>query len=203
MWECSKSILRRLSDSRFATRYFVGYGIDIGCGPDCLDQYYDLFPLMTHCDAWDLEDGDAQYMIGQRAESFDFVHSSHCLEHLTDPFEALWRWYDLLKPGGHMVVVVPDFHLYEHGQWPSRYNPDHKFAFTLKSLEGNDHITEVLFLLRCLPETAQVLKVELLDATYRPTYKDIDQTLTPVGECAIEFIVRKEDQSQNATTSGD
>jgi hypothetical protein len=30
MYECSKASMRRLRDSRFASRYFFGNGIDIG-----------------------------------------------------------------------------------------------------------------------------------------------------------------------------
>ena len=30
MFETSKAVMRRIHDNRFATRYFVGKGIDIG-----------------------------------------------------------------------------------------------------------------------------------------------------------------------------
>ena len=49
MHETSKSIFHRLHDSRYATRYFVGDGIDIGSGPDPLSQYYEFFPQMKSC----------------------------------------------------------------------------------------------------------------------------------------------------------
>jgi len=49
----------------------------------------------------------------------------------------------------------------------------------------------VLDLLRTLGNAAQVLKVELLDATFRYGLPRFDQTLTPVGESAIEFVLRK------------
>jgi hypothetical protein len=38
---------------------------------------------------------------------------------------------------------------------------------------------------------AEPLKVELLDATFRYDLPRFDQTLTPVGESAIEFVIRK------------
>jgi len=62
MNETSKSIFRRLADSRFATRYSVGSGIDIGAGKDSLGNYGELFPRMQGCLAWDLQHGDAQLM---------------------------------------------------------------------------------------------------------------------------------------------
>jgi hypothetical protein len=46
MHESSKSIFGKIRDSRYATRYIVGDGIDIGAGPDSIAQYYELFPLM-------------------------------------------------------------------------------------------------------------------------------------------------------------
>ena len=51
MHETSKALLRRLHDSRYATRYFAGHGIDIGAGPDTLAQYAEQFPLMRSCRA--------------------------------------------------------------------------------------------------------------------------------------------------------
>jgi len=52
MYELSKSIQRRLHDSNFVTRYFVGAGIDIGAGNDSLAQYRELFPLITSVRGW-------------------------------------------------------------------------------------------------------------------------------------------------------
>jgi hypothetical protein len=89
MHETSKALQRRLHDSRFATRWFVGEGLDVGSGPDPLGQYREMFPLMRSCRAWDVAQGDAQKLEGGADASLDFVHSSHCLEHLHDCEEAL------------------------------------------------------------------------------------------------------------------
>ena len=80
---------------------------------------------------WDWEDGDAQYLSGVRDNSVDFIVSSHCLEHLVDPLEGLRNWIRVLKPGGHLIVTIPDEDLYEQGQWPSNNNLDHKHTFTV------------------------------------------------------------------------
>jgi SAM-dependent methyltransferase len=130
MNEAGKAAMRRLHDSRFATRYFVGDGIDIGAGKDALGLYFELYPQMRSCRAWDKPDGDAQRMEGVPDARFDFVHSSHCLEHMREPAEALRNWLRILKPGGHLVVTVPDEDLYEQGVWPSTFNRDHKWTFT-------------------------------------------------------------------------
>jgi hypothetical protein len=77
MQELSKSIQRRLNDSNFVARYFVGEGIDIGAGPDPLNLYVELFPLITSVRDWDVKDGDAELMTGCDNARYDFVHSSH------------------------------------------------------------------------------------------------------------------------------
>lgn len=192
MKECSKSIARRLRDSRFATRYFVGTGIDIGGKPDPLDLYRELFPAITSLRTWDIEDGDAQLLAGVADETFDFVFSSHCLEHLHKPADGLRNWFRVLKPGGHLIVTIPDEDLYEQGVWPSTHNRDHKASFTLmKSKSWSPVSINVLDILQRLGAAADVRKIELIDEGFRQNLPRFDQTLTPVAECAIELIVRK------------
>lgn len=41
-------------------------------------------------------------------ESQDFVYASHVLEHLVDYRKALREWYRVLKPGGKLLLLVPD-----------------------------------------------------------------------------------------------
>jgi SAM-dependent methyltransferase len=185
MNETSKSILRRVHDQRFATRYFVGRGIDVGAGSDSLAKYQSLFPLCTGIDSWDKAQGDAQPLAGVPNDSYDFLHSSHCLEHLIDPAYALSRWAYIVRPGGHLVVMVPDWTLYEHELWPSQHNSDHKHSFTLD--QGWE--PRATFLPNIIPNTVDILKLELLDATFMPQVAG-DQTLG-IGECAIEIILRK------------
>jgi SAM-dependent methyltransferase len=198
VFEASKALFHRLKDSRYATRYLVGNGIDIGSGPDQLGQYAELFPLMKSCRHWDMPDGDAELMESLADDTFDFVHSAHCLEHMRDPRRALDNWLRILRPGGHLVCIVPDEDLYEQGVFPSTFNPDHKYSFTIhKKQSWSPQSISVLDLLTSTKTPIEVKKVELLDATYRYRLADIvgkrriDQTMTPVGECAIEFVVRK------------
>jgi SAM-dependent methyltransferase len=193
MFECSKAVMRRLGDARFVNRYFMGQGIDIGAGPDPLGQYREMFPGMQGCRAWDLADGDAQYLEGVPDGSFDFAHSSHCLEHLVDPHIALANWIRVVKPGGHLVIVVPDEDLYEQGVWPSTFNDDHKWTFTVhKASSWSPRSVNVTQMLEQVADRVQVLKVEVLDATFRYYgAQRFDQTLTPIGECAIEIVLRR------------
>jgi SAM-dependent methyltransferase len=198
MHESSKSIFGKLRDSRYATRYLIGDGIDIGAGADSLGLYKEFFPLMRSCRGWDLPDGDAQQMATIDDESYDFVHSSHCLEHMQNPLTAINNWLRILKPGGHLICLIPDEDLYEQGVFPSTFNGDHKFTFSIyKKKSWSSASINVIELLASVSQGIEILKVELLDATYRYKISDVtnveryDQTLTPVGECAIEFILRK------------
>lgn len=192
MKECSKSIQRRLADSNFLRRYFVGAGIDIGGKPDPLALYQEFFPLMQAIKTWDWEDGDAQFLAGVGDETLDFVHSSHCLEHLEEPAAGLRNWFRVLKPGGYLIVTVPDEDLYEQGTFPSTFNRDHKWTFTIfKSNSWSSRSINLLDLARNLGPAAEVVKVEQLAANYRFDLPRFDQTLTPVGECGIELEMRK------------
>ena len=104
--------------------FLRGKGIDIGSGDDCLK-----IPEGT-VRPWDVADGDAQLMSGLPDNEFDFVYSSHCLEHMRDVPETLRNWTRILRPGGHLYFVVPDYILYEKMTWPSMYNTDHKQSFS-------------------------------------------------------------------------
>jgi len=125
MNETSKALAMRRRRGDFA-RYLHGKGIDIGAGPD---------PLRVprgSVTRWDTAQGDAQYMAGIADESFDFVYSSHCLEHLRSVQEASRNWARILRPGGYLYLVVPDFELYEKRAWPPRFNQTHRHTFSLE-----------------------------------------------------------------------
>jgi SAM-dependent methyltransferase len=201
MLETSKALPRRLTDHRFVSRYFVGNGIDIGSGNDCLGQYIEFFPLCKLILPWDIPQGDAQYLFGVDDETLNFVHSSHCLEHMEDPLLALTNWMRVLRPGGHAIILVPDEDLYEQGVWPSTKNPDHKWSFTLHKPNGESWCKKSWNVFDLIQHCGykmplRPIKVELLDGSYRRNVSPHfsipqDQTLTPIGECAIEFILQK------------
>ncbi len=85
--------------------YCTGNGIDPGAGTrtvrdDTLrvDCFADYEPDCV-ADATRLPFPDA---------TFDYVFNSHLLEHLPDPRAAIREWLRLLKPGGHLAMVIPD-----------------------------------------------------------------------------------------------
>ena len=197
MNETSKALIRRLGSAQYVNTYFVGQGIDIGCGGDSLGKYQQQFPLITGVRPWDLPDGDAQYMSSIEDNTYDFVHSSHCLEHLNDPKIALTNWIRICKPGGHIVVTIPDEDLYEQGVWPSNHNYDHKTSWTIlkeSSWSNNSvNLIEILYLFR---SQVEILKLELINSTFVYDIPRVDQTLHGISECAIEFILRKRTEEE-------
>lgn len=42
------------------------------------------------------------------SDSLDFVYSSHLLEDFEDWAPLVQEWYRTLKPGGYMVILIPD-----------------------------------------------------------------------------------------------
>lgn len=197
MKETSKSTFRRLFDARFVHTYFVGQGIDIGSGSDPLSQYKEKFPLVTDIKSWDVNDGDAVYMAGIPDEAFEFVHSSHCLEHLKDPYKAFQNWLRICKPGGHIIVTIPDEDLYEQGHHPSLFTTEHITTWTIAKMKSwsPNSVSLIEFLYKFLSQI-EILKIELVNNIYSYNSTLQDQTLHSLSESAIEFIVRKKTQKE-------
>ncbi|WP_080425968.1 class I SAM-dependent methyltransferase [Burkholderia ubonensis] len=156
MKEATKTNKIRSSD--FFDKYLKGRVIDIGAGGD------------TVCDwalDFDFSQGDANHIDRYfPPESFDAVHSSHCLEHMNDPISALTGWWSLVKPGGYMITVVPDELLYEQGIWPSFFNDDHKSTFRLG---GDIGLTSVSHDIKVIHENlphAEVVSAKIQDDGY-------------------------------------
>lgn len=194
MHEQSKAAKRRYYDGAFHNRYFVGKGIDIGGKPDPLAQYIGAFPRMIEVRTWDMEDGDGQFLNGVPDESFDFVHASHSLEDMEDVSEALHNWSRVVRPGGFIIVTVPDEDLYEMGHWPSRRNPAHKWTFTIAKVRSwSPRSINVVDLVMEFYDRLELERLVLQRDFYRDDLRqrEFDQTRTPVAECAIEVIWRK------------
>jgi SAM-dependent methyltransferase len=192
MNETSKALIRRLHDIRYVNTYFTGAGIDIGAGGDGLTKYRQQFPFITEIKEWDRADGDAQFMEGVADNTYNFIHSSHCLEHINDPYEAFEHWIRICKPGGHIITTIPEEDLYEQGVYPSTFNGGHITTWTIMKEESWSPVSiNLLEFLYQFKAQIEIKKIELLNASYIYDVTRFDQTYDHISECAIEFIVRK------------
>lgn len=78
-----------------ALHFCRGRGLDVGCG---------RWPLLGAIPVELTDGGNAMALPDGR---FDFVFSSHCLEHLWDPIGALRHWKTRLRPGGVLFLYLP------------------------------------------------------------------------------------------------
>lgn len=160
MDETSKT-LRLLTEAE--RKRLSGKGIDIGSGG---------YPVRRDVQPFDREHGDANEITRfvKGVGTYDYVFSSHCLEHMRDPEHALGEWWKLLKVGGSLIVVVPDEDLYEQGYWPSLFNKDHKFTFTIAKQKSWSPVSRnLLDLARGLPGP-KIVSLRVQDQGYRRAF---------------------------------
>lgn len=109
--------------------YTRGVGLELGCGP------WKAFPHFIGLDA-QMYGGplgpqlqmDCSNLACFSDEAFDFVYSSHLLEHLEDTAAVLREWWRVIEVGGHLVLYLPHKDLYPNIGEPGG-NPDHKHDF--------------------------------------------------------------------------
>lgn len=125
MAETRKAFQRRVTDG-FFFKYIKGKGIDIGCGISDTMDGIDLIheSAMPH----DKHICNAETMEVFKDEEFDYVYSSHVLEHLNYPLDAIRNWFRILKKGGYLIISVPHRDAYEKKDLlPSNWNQDHRY----------------------------------------------------------------------------
>jgi predicted SAM-dependent methyltransferase len=114
-----------------------GDGVDIGFGGD---------PIVPHAICMDLPEryasyndhiqhlhGDARYLHWFRDASLDWVYSSHVLEDFEDTVSVLEEWLRVIKPGGNLVLYLPDEQAYraycqEQGKPPNIHHVHENFS---------------------------------------------------------------------------
>lgn len=175
--ESSKAKLRRQREG-FFEKYCTGKGLDIGYGGD---------RVVPDCDVWDFEHGDAQYLKGMKNEKYDFVYSSHTLEHMVDAGIALQNWWRVVKKGGYLILYIPHRELYEKKKTlPSRWNADHKHFFLLDKDELPDTKGIIPLIHRSLNNFEIVYAKECSEG-----HTITDPEIHSDGEFSIEVVLRK------------
>jgi SAM-dependent methyltransferase len=120
--------------------YCVGRGLDVGCGcakttPEAIGV--DLIPkgelgrfgsqVLRPSAADVTASGDHMPMFADA--SMDYIIARHNLEHYLDVVKTLQEWWRVLKPGGALIIVMPD----DAALDTIRLDPTHKHAFTRDS----------------------------------------------------------------------
>ena len=95
------SYLKTGNAARFITpmalEFCKGEGLDVGAGK---------WPL-PNAKPIDLAIGLNAMAFPPPHRQWDFIFSSHCLEHLPDPVKALEYWKTHIKPGGVLFLYLP------------------------------------------------------------------------------------------------
>ena len=152
----SPEMARRLSQESHRVRFFrklkkKGTILDIGCGMGyfllaCRNYGY-------HVEGFDISGDAAAYVKGKLEipvrtgnmkslpygeGSFDIITMWHFLEHTPDPRAYLKKTWEWLKPGGLLVVEVPNYEgtdaIKTWDNWKGWQLPYHLYHFTEKSL---------------------------------------------------------------------
>ena len=168
--ESSKSYKRKCSDG-FFDKFMQGLGCELG-----YEGYHDkALPILPNCDGYDMKTpGYDGKRIPVEDGYYDYVYSSHTLEHISDFKQAIQEWFRVIKVGGHIITVVPHRDLYEKKLTkPSRYNEDHKRFYQTSTLEPNS------FRVRFLEDS---------DIGYDYT---IPPEIHPTGELEITLVIQK------------
>jgi len=130
------------------SKYCQGDGMDIGYGGDpilpnsiCMDlpdpyAKYESHPQHLH--------GDAQSLYWFSDNCLDYVYSSHVLEDFVDTGKVLREWVRILKPGGHLVLFLPDEQTYRkfcysRGKKPNSHHIHDNFSIEYLKNSISEH----------------------------------------------------------------
>lgn len=102
-----------------ALQFCKGEGVDVGAGK---------WPLPGARPVDLLFDDDAMHL---PPGEFDYVFSSHCLEHLTNPIAALEHWKSRLKHRGVLFLYLPSP---EMTYWKPQFCKRHLHSWTPQAM---------------------------------------------------------------------
>ena len=175
--ETSKAKGRRTREG-FFDKFVKSNGLDIGYGGDLISP---------NAVGWDFEHGDAQFLYGLEDEKFDFVYSSHTLEHMQDQAIAIKNWYRVLKKDGFLILYIPHRDLYEKKKTlPSRFNPTHTSYFLIDKDEAPDTLGIIPLIEKNLSNYKIIYAKECNEGhTITNPNKHSD------GEYSIEVVIQK------------
>ena len=78
---------------------------DIGFKVMCCD----INPSIFSADGIEIREGDLSQSLPYLSSSFDFITCIEGLEHLENPFNAIREFFRILKPGGKLILSLPNY----------------------------------------------------------------------------------------------
>jgi hypothetical protein len=88
---------------------------------------------------------DASDLSSIASHTYDFILSSHNLEHFANPVKALQEWKRVTRPGGGLILVLPNYSkTFDHRRTPT--SVDHMFDDFERGTQEDDlsHLAEIL-----------------------------------------------------------
>lgn len=107
--------------NKLITKNQKGYGIDIS--PKAIEMAKGKYPQLNF-EVGDLED------LPYEDEKFDLVYSAFVFEHLDDPEKVLKEGVRVLKKGGSLMIVAPNYGA------PNRASPPFRGSRVVKLING-------------------------------------------------------------------
>ena len=68
----------------------------------------DLYPEIFRLKAVEIKRGDLSGVLPYGDEEFDYITCVEGLEHIENPHQAIREFGRLLRPGGHLIVTIPN-----------------------------------------------------------------------------------------------
>jgi SAM-dependent methyltransferase len=138
-------------------------------GPSALFEQRGLIPLYGRLAALDMLDyrehtlwsedgrsgpqvrrrmiGEARRLHGMADDEYDALLASHVLEHVADPLGALGEWQRVVRPGGHMLLVMPHYQgTFDHRRPVTTLEHLREDATRETSEDDMTHLPEILAL---------------------------------------------------------
>jgi len=116
----------------------INAGFDVRC---C-----DLYPEIFRLDGVDIHRGNLDAELPFSDRSFDYITCLEGLEHIENPQQAMREFARLLKPGGHLIISVPNIlNIEERLKWlihgyTSHFKPISRAAAERLRAEYDDRV---------------------------------------------------------------
>lgn len=142
---CNSAILEQLKPLQILPSHRI---LDVGCGKGKLicELFNEGFEDVQGVDKFITDEHDYDYNVKVfkkdlselDANSYDLLMMHHCFEHMDQPLLELHNCYNLLKPGGYLMIRIPvvskTWEIYGT-DWVQLDAPRHFFIHTERSME--------------------------------------------------------------------